>query len=128
MTSRSHNRGSLGTDFEMAISTLVTAGYSEPPDLLFDALGHEHRRYALACLDRLQMPMALTDLGAEIALVEHDVDSRAEIPDEAIDSINTMLHHNHVPRLAEARLVSYDSDTHVVELASVVDVNWADLV
>ncbi|GAA0259055.1 hypothetical protein ACFFQF_23575 [Haladaptatus pallidirubidus] len=129
MTSEPHTLANSGTGVTTAVSALTTAGYDGSLNLLFDALSDKRRRYALYCLNYHQTPMALADLATEIARYEYDADTRTEIPDGETKSIYTTLHHNHLPRLAEANLVMYDSTTHTAELTpNVPELNWDDLV
>jgi hypothetical protein len=129
MTSETHTPATSGTGIATAVSALTTAGYDESLELLFDALSAKRRRYALYCLDYYQTPMALADLATEIARYEYDADSRTAISDGETTAVYTTLHHNHLPRLAEANLVTYDSTTHTAELAyTVPELNWDDLV
>ena len=54
---------------------------------------------------------------------------RDEVPADRVEAIGTTLHHNHLPKLADAGLVAYDAEAKTVspagveELSSFVDVS-----
>lgn len=69
------------------------------------------RRAVLAVLAEHASSMTLADLASEIATggtaATGDVDRR---------NLEVVLHHNHLPRLADAGLVEYDPTAHSVRL------------
>lgn len=93
-----------------------------------DLLRHPRRRAVVSILDetdsitRQQLVARLAAADAETS----DVESETEDDARAID---IELHHNHLPRLADAGVVEYDGDTvtatpqleTVVEYATVVE-------
>ena len=85
-------------------------------DILFEALAHQRRRYALRSLDNYDAPLALADLAEEVAVQEQDVPI-TYIPAEDVKQIYISLYHNHLPKLEEASLVRYDQETDSVVLA-----------
>jgi len=82
---------------------------------LHDLLSSERRRCALGCLAE-HGSMALPDLADEVAAREHDA-TLPQVPEDAVLTTYLSLYHTHVPRLAEAAVVSYDQDRDVVALA-----------
>ncbi|MFC4550029.1 MULTISPECIES: DUF7344 domain-containing protein [Halorussus] len=90
-------------------------------DALFGLLANRRRRYVLYCLSDAGETDLSTDRVAEAVLErERDWD---DAPDAAgrnrEDAIRTELHHEHLPRLADAGLIDYDSETRTVR-------NWND--
>jgi hypothetical protein len=85
-------------------------------DTLFSILSVERRRYALYCLQQYRNPLTLADLADEVALLEHDERSVAQIPGEDIKSIYTNLYHSHVPKMDDAGVVEYDQTDDTVRL------------
>lgn len=75
---------------------------------IFGLLVAEHRRNVLYALRRHAEPVSLGDLADEVA------------PDETTetDVVAAALHHVHLPKLAEADVVTYDAEAGTVELAS----------
>jgi len=86
---------------------------------LHDLLSSERRRHALGCLEE-HGPMALPDLADEVAEREHDA-LLPQVPEDAVLTTYLSLYHTHVPKLAEADVVSYDQDRDVVALTADVD-------
>lgn len=81
------------------------------------ALADPHRRRVLRHVGRREAPVHLADLARELA---RQADGNGENePDAKTDtqSIYVGLYHNHVPRLADAGLVSFDADRMTVTLA-----------
>ena len=86
-----------------------------PQDVAFRLLSHAHRRALLECLDRHDVPLAMSDVAKEVARTNRER-SISEIPDRVIDEIYLSLYHSHVPRLAANDAVSYDAEREVVAL------------
>ncbi|WP_226022579.1 DUF7344 domain-containing protein [Halomicrobium salinisoli] len=85
-------------------------------DRLYDVLSHERRRFVLrSLLDH--RTLALADLAELVAERDHDVDF-PDVPEEAVLRIYATLHHNHLPKLAEAGLVTYDEEGELVSLSA----------
>lgn len=97
--------------------------FGSAPDLdtLFSMLSDERRRYALYCLDEHRNPVALADLADEVARLEHDARTVAEVPAEDVKSVYMSLYHNHVPRLEDAGIVSYSQSADTVRLTCDLD-------
>lgn len=92
---------------------------SRARDSLRDLLSHERRRRVLACL-REHGSLPLSDLASEVARREHD-EALPQAPETEELCVFLALSNVHVPKLAEADVVSYDRDESVVALAEDVD-------
>jgi hypothetical protein len=75
-------------------------------DTLFSILSHRHRRYALAYLLEREGPVAVESLVSHVA-------DRIDCEDGR-DRIALQFHHNHLPKLANARLIEYDRNERIV--------------
>jgi DNA-binding transcriptional ArsR family regulator len=73
---------------------------------VFELLVAERRRNAMYALRRRAEPISVAELADEVT------------PDEATepDAVAATLHHVHLPKLAEAGVVTYDIDAGTVEL------------
>lgn len=72
------------------------------------------RRYALSALSDRESPVALTDLARDVAAYERETD-RDDVSAETVESVAVSLHHNHLPMLADANLVTYDPRARTVD-------------
>ncbi|NHN43160.1 hypothetical protein G9C85_16195 [Halorubellus sp. JP-L1] len=81
----------------------VDLGESERYRLLADST----RRAVLTVLDDTAAPVALQSLARDAAAARY---SSGDPPDEVVEQTTVALHHNHLPRLADAGLVEYDRD------------------
>lgn len=88
-------------------------------DTIHDLLAHQRRRNVLAFLHE-HGPLALPDLADELASLEHGT-PLAEVPEDDVLRVYTSLWHVHIPKLAEATVVSYNQDRDVVALAENAD-------
>lgn len=91
------------------------AAGSRARESLRDLLDHQRRRRVLACL-REQGSLPLPDLATEVARREH-ADALSQAPETDELCVFLALSNVHVPKLAEADVVSYDRDRGVVALA-----------
>lgn len=83
-------------------------------DLLFDALTSPRRRYVLAHLQQAESALALSDLATDVAHWELDSET-ASVPEDTRKAIYVSLHHVHLPKLADAGLLTYDQETETVD-------------
>lgn len=83
---------------------------------VFDLLAHEYRRHAIAYLATCEEPVPVTELAAEVA-TRTAGRPRTAIPTREIRTKTIELHHNHVPKLADAGVVEYDRECSLVELS-----------
>ena len=78
----------------------------------FDVLADERRRAALSALSDRDGPLELSALARAVAeKTEDDVTGPAL---DALDRIRVSLHHQHLPKMADAELIAYDIDRKVV--------------
>lgn len=94
-----------------------------PQDTAFDLLSNARRRFVLRRLQASDGPVELSDLAEELAAEENDVPSD-ELSAQQRKRTYVSLYQTHVPKLDEAGVVDYDSETgmihatpHVAELA-----------
>ncbi|QLG63163.1 DUF7344 domain-containing protein [Halorarum salinum] len=89
--------------------------FHETDSTMFEVLAHHRRRYAIHCLREYENPITLADLADEVSVLENDT-SIAEIPPEDVKRVYLSLYHSHVPKLADAELVTYDQERDLVSL------------
>lgn len=89
------------------------------PDSLFDTLADTSRRRVLAALFDTRT-RSVNDLARTLADPDGQPGDRqpSESSTDAVERYHLRLHHVHLPRLADAGLVSYDADQSVVELTA----------
>ncbi|MFD1647685.1 DUF7344 domain-containing protein [Haloarchaeobius litoreus] len=80
----------------------------------FDLLTHPSRRYVLYLLTTESEVMDIETLAAALANWDEGQSPVDESDNSA--SIEVALHHTHLPKLAEADLITYDVDTGIIEL------------
>ncbi|WP_162829498.1 DUF7344 domain-containing protein [Halorussus rarus] len=86
-------------------------------DVLYSTLSHPHRRIVLRHLLGHPHPVPVTDLAAEIGVVEAD-SSGATGPPATDDAASLVgLHHVHLPKLLDAELIELDAVTNTVTLS-----------
>lgn len=84
-------------------------------DTAFDLLSNARRRLALQYLQEASGPVSIGELATHVAAMEND------IPVDDVDSQQrkrtyVSLYQTHVPKLAKAGAVDYDSEEGIVEL------------
>jgi len=82
-------------------------------DVVYRALGDDRRLTVLDCLSTTGGPLALADL-ARAVVAREGVESPVEPSGEGVQTVYLSLYHRHVPRLAEAGLVRFDSERELV--------------
>lgn len=94
-----------------------------PQDTAFDLLSNGRRRFVLQQLQRRREGVELSDLAEELAAEENGVPPD-ELSAQQRKRTYVSLYQTHIPKLAEAGVVDYDSDSgmvyptrHVDELA-----------
>lgn len=85
-------------------------GVSELQGLLAD----ERRRRVLSALVDSSTPVRVESVARTVAAEEVDAEPDT-VPAERVERVQVALHHCHLPKLADADLVDYDSEEHVVE-------------
>lgn len=86
------------------------------PNETFDILSSARRRYVISILHRRGEPIELTELAEEIAALEGDV-TVDDLGKQQRKRVYVSLYQTHVPKLADAGIVTYDSDAGTVALA-----------
>jgi len=99
------------------------------PDTILSAVANEHRRATINALDNASEKTleydALVDRVAEWVRNE---DPRQE-SDEHRQRVRIALHHTHLPKLEEARIIDYEADTgHVQFVGGELERNLLTLV
>ncbi len=104
----------VSTDFptEQDSSSSRSDGLSH--DVIFTLLSQRHRRAVLDLLLAQDRTLTLRDLRNEIVEREHSTEI-TELDDEQAKQTMVSLHHVHIPKLAEADIVTYDQDRMIVE-------------
>ncbi|WP_226479546.1 DUF7344 domain-containing protein [Natrinema amylolyticum] len=104
----------MSTDFptEQDSSSSRSDGLSH--DVIFTLLSQRHRRAVLDLLLAQDRTLTLRDLRNEIVEREHSTEI-TELDDEQAKQTMVSLHHVHIPKLAEADIVTYDQDRMIVE-------------
>ncbi|WP_255168265.1 DUF7344 domain-containing protein [Natrononativus amylolyticus] len=87
-----------------------TATSEIPSPIVFRALSHRRRQYALQYLVQRPGAVALGDLAEYIAIEEGTVTR------DRYERILTGLYHTHLPHLSDAGFVWYDLEREVVDL------------
>jgi len=88
---------------------------SMSPDTILSAVANEHRRAILNALDTA--PDNTLEYDALVDRVADQIrDEDAErVSDEHRQRVRIALHHTHLPKLDEARIIDYEGDTGHVE-------------
>ncbi|PGF15578.1 hypothetical protein CP556_05210 [Natrinema sp. CBA1119] len=82
-------------------------------DTLFALLRNRYRRDVVDILSERESSMPLHDLAAVVATAETGPESdRAST--ERTHEVAATLHHSHLPKLDDADIVDYDTETHSV--------------
>lgn len=85
-------------------------------DAVFDILSNSRRRFLLSRLQQAQEPKRLMELADEIAAWENDTTVEA-LSDKESKRVYVSVYQTHVPKLEDAGLITYDSETGVIELS-----------
>ncbi|UWG47702.1 putative trancriptional regulator, ArsR family [Halanaeroarchaeum sp. HSR-CO] len=75
-------------------------------------LANDRRRTVIAVLRASSTPISLDALAAR---VDHRTEELAQRETDHIANVAIGLHHNHLPRLAEMGVISYDPETTYVD-------------
>lgn len=79
------------------------------PDAVFDVLRNPRRRFVLAYLRQQHRAVPLTELARKTAAWEADVPP-PEADERRVEQVRASLHHIHLPKLADLRLVEYQGE------------------
>lgn len=86
-------------------------------DLVFDLLSSPRRRFVLYYLRTETGPIELTALADEVAAWEYDTPIE-ELTDQERKRAYVSLYQTHIPKLSDADIVEYDTESGEVELAA----------
>ena len=89
-------------------------------DELFDVLSHSRRRFTLQHLQTAETPLPVGELARELQSWEND-QTVSPGGGTGQDTIEISLLHSHLPKMAEAGLVSYDATQQMVTLGDRTD-------
>lgn len=78
----------------------------------FDVLADERRRAALSVLADRDGAVELSELARDV--VDLTEDEVAGPSPDAVDRMRVALHHQHLPKIADAGLIAYDIDRKAV--------------
>lgn len=84
-------------------------------DTLFSLLSNPRRRYILSYLNGTDEPILLQDLASEVAAWEIETDPD-QLTDKQQKRLYVSLYQTHIPKLEEAGIVDYESDTGEIRL------------
>lgn len=88
-------------------------------DVVFDLLSSSRRRFILHHLRNRDEPVELGELATELAAWENN-EQIEDVTEQQRKRVYVSLYQTHIPKLEEAGLVSYDSDSGEVTLLSTV--------
>lgn len=90
-------------------------------DHLFRLLADRHRRYTLYYLNTTEFDVVTLDEVADYAAErdQKDTEEQERMNDTLHERIRMYLHHNHLPKLAEAGLIDYDTRNQTIR-------NWSE--
>jgi hypothetical protein len=86
-------------------------------DDVFEILSSPRRRYLLYHLRQRQEPVELTDLAEHVAAWENGVET-TELTTQERKRVYVSLYQTHVPKLDDAGIVEYDSESGMVSLTN----------
>ena len=81
---------------------------------IFDVLRNQRRRFVLQYLKRRDEPVELGDLATQVASWEYRTPCD-EVSSEQRKRVYTTLQQTHLPRMAEAHIVDYDSEAGLIQ-------------
>lgn len=109
-TVRYRGTRALRTVLDRTADPIVTG---PSPSTWCDLLADRRRRYALRVLSARGGALALSDLATEVAAREYGTRS-VDASSNVVERVHASLYHDHVPRLADAGVVSHDQDRDTV--------------
>jgi DNA-binding transcriptional ArsR family regulator len=75
-------------------------------DEILNALGDAKRRRIISLLQK-NGPVSQREVAHQLVAWEYDSTPEA-VPDKAVEKVEIALHHNHLPKLEDAKLIEYD--------------------
>ncbi|UPV74296.1 hypothetical protein M0R89_17385 [Halorussus limi] len=89
-------------------------------DELFSVLSHPYRRFVLQHLQTADSPIPVAELTTELVAWERSQSEIGRSGDERT-RVGVSLVHNHLPKMADARVVEYDATRQTVTLVDDTD-------
>lgn len=89
-------------------------------DTIFDLLSHRYRRKVVDLLTTHDQGLTMNDIRNKVAEQEQDANI-TDISSEWVEQLHLMLHHVHLPKLADAGVVHYDHEQQLVEPTQKLD-------
>lgn len=84
-------------------------------DTMFDVLCNARRRYLL--YDLIARDEAVVELEAAVeAVTEYETEGTGTVTQSSWNEVKIALHHNHLPRLANTKLLDYDRRQGTIRL------------
>jgi hypothetical protein len=84
-------------------------------DTLFSLLSNPRRRFVLQYLNRTNDAVTLQDLATEVAAWENETDPE-NLTDKQQKRLYVSLYQTHIPKLEDAGIIKYDSDSGEITL------------
>ncbi len=81
---------------------------------VFEVLRNQRRRYVLQYLKQDDRPVELGDLAQQVAAWEYETTPDSVTPEQR-KRVYTTLQQTHLPKMDEANILSFDSDSGVIE-------------
>ncbi|WP_267642819.1 DUF7344 domain-containing protein [Haloarchaeobius amylolyticus] len=97
----------------MSSQTTVVDGKLSKGEI-FDVLRNQRRRFVLQYLKRVGEPVELGELATQVAAWEYRTPCD-EVTSEQRKRVYTTLQQTHLPRMAEANIIEYDSDDGLIQ-------------
>lgn len=114
-----HDASDEGDDTPPSLDIGALDGDSYAKDILFKAMANQRAYYTLSYLSSVSVDvLELEDLADGVAEWEVEAGMADDI-EERRRRVAIDLHHNHLPKLAEAAIVDYDPRSKTVK-------NWGD--
>jgi DNA-binding transcriptional ArsR family regulator len=103
---------------ETALTEIHVSG--ERHGALFDVLSNARRRFVLAALLTADRAVSVSELTTDIVRWETEMAS-STAASASRDEVEISLLHSHLPKMAEAGLISYESNDETIRLAGRAD-------
>ena len=114
-----HDASDGGDDGPPSPNVGTLGGDSYATEILFKAMANQRARYVLSYIDSASVDVLdLEDLADGVAQREVDAGAATDVEDHR-QRVAVDLHHNHLPKLADAAIVDYDPRSKTVR-------NWGD--
>ncbi|ELY93217.1 hypothetical protein C482_19646 [Natrialba chahannaoensis JCM 10990] len=123
MTATSHTTTDRAAFILAALEWLDQCEHGLDPeavDSAFDLLASERRRQFLTVMMTHEEAITLPDVAEEVAVRETG-EPVTELSAQCVANVYISLYHDHLPRLVDAGLITYDQERDLVQPAAVRD-------